>query len=463
MDPITASILISGGINALQGKRGSDLLKSTISDAALAYATGGGSEAEGISTLEGIDDLSQVGSMAGRNAFEAQQAARLANVNVGGLDEYNKPGDFFGMTSTYEASPSFGSQVGSALESGSKAINTGLDFFRKTPGGDYDKGKVLLGAGALGAGLYAAGAFKPTPAPEPKYPGYNRFYAADPGMFQPFSGRYGPDTSKYPEGSPYSGMQEGGIASPDDSMNQSAMAMATPSSPISSLYAMAKNRFLPQAPQVETQPMSLGIDEVSGNLPEALKRKYIIEYKSDPDNTAIKFAQEMKDTDRLSIADINQARKILDNLSNDVKMPVNDLKGILGLVGEGDINVPKAQDAPAYVQKLVDLIQARSVNEPPKAFMSGDMVDVLPSKLVRNENDEMNYKRTSGKLVVDETGKGSGNKDTMLAQLADGEFVTKSKSVLGAGKIMGGKSKEEQRKLGAQFFYKQMAELEKFA
>ena len=480
MDPITASILISGGINALQGKRGSDLLKSTISDAALAYATGGGSEAEGISTLEGIDDLSQVGSMAGRNAFEAQQAARLANVNVGGLDEYNKPGDFFGMTSTYEASPSFGSQVKSALESGSKAIDTGLDFFRKTPGGDYDKGKVLLGAGALGAGLYAAGAFKPTPAPEPKYPGYNRFYAADPGMFQPFSGRYGPDTSKYPEGPPYSGLQEGGIASPDDSMNKSAMAMATPTTPLSNLYAMAQNRFLkPQQTSeailktglenpnllgsINTEPMSLGIDAISENLPEALKRKYIIEYKSDPDNTAIRFAQEMKDTDRLSIADINQARKILDNLSNDVKMPVNDLKGILGLVGESDISVPKAPDAPAYVQKLIDVIQARSVNEPPKAFMGGDMVDVLPSKLVRNENDEMNYKRTSGKLVVDETGKGSGNKDTMLAQLADGEFVTKSKSVLGAGKIMGGKSKEEQRKLGAQFFYKQMAELEKFA
>jgi len=476
MDPITASILISGGINALQGKRGSDLLKSTISDAALAYATGGGSEAEGISTLEGIDDLSQVGSMAGRNAFEAQQAARLANVNVGGLDEYNKPGDFFGMTQQYQGSPSFADRVGGALQTGSETLNKGLDFFRKTDpatgkilsSGEYDKGKVLLGAGALGAGLYAAGAFKPTPAPEPKYPGYNRFYAADPGMFQPFSGRYGPDTGKYPEGSPYSGMQEGGIASPDDMMNQSAMTMTASSTPISSLYAMAKNRFLPQAQQVEplqvdTQPMSLGISEISGNLPEALKRKYIMEYKSDPDNTAVKFAQEMKDTDRLSIADINQARKILDDLSNDVKMPVNDLKGILGLVGEGDINVPKAQDAPAYVQKLIDLIQARSVNEPPKAFMGGDMVDVLPSKLVRNENDEMNYKRTSGKLVVDETGKGSGNKDTMLAQLADGEFVTKSKSVLGAGKIMGGKSKEEQRKLGAQFFYKQMAELEKFA
>lgn len=480
MDPITASILISGGINALQGKRGSDLLKSTISDAALAYATQGASAgaSEGISTIPGIDDLGQVGINQYANTEIAQQMANTAlqGETFAARDAMNA-GDFMQYSDSVQnvTSPTLGERVGGAFESGSQAVNKGLDFFRKTdaagkvlPSGEYDKGKVLLGAGALGAGLYAAGAFKPTPAPEPKYPGYNRFYAADPGMFQPFSGRYGPDTSKYPEGSPYSGMQEGGIASPDDSMNQSAMAMNTTSTPLSNLYAMAQERFLPQAPQVEslqveTQPMSLGIDEVSGNLPEALKRKYIIEYKSDPDNTAIRFAQEMKDTDRLSIADINQARKILDNLSNDVKMPVNDLKGILGLVGEGDINVPKAQDAPAYVQKLVDLIQARSVNEPPKAFMGGDMVDVLPSKLVRNENDEMNYKRTSGKLVVDETGKGSGNKDTMLAQLADGEFVTKSKSVLGAGKIMGGKSKEEQRKLGAQFFYKQMAELEKFA
>ena len=481
MDPITASILISGGINALQGKRGSDLLKSTISDAALAYATQGASAgaSEGISTIPGIDDLGQVGINQYANTGIAQQMANTAlqGETFAARDAMNA-GDFMQYTDSVQnvVSPTLPERFSGALQTGSETLNKGLDFFRKTDpatgkilsSGEYDKGKVLLGAGALGAGLYAAGAFKPTPPPEPKYPGYNRFYAADPGMFQPFSGRYGPDTGKYPEGSPYSGMQEGGIASPDDMMNQSAMAMTAPSTPISSLYAMAKNRFLPQAQQVEplqvdTQPMSLGISEISGNLPEALKRKYIMEYKSDPDNTAVKFAQEMKDTDRLSIADINQARKILDDLSNDVKMPVNDLKGILGLVGEGDINVPKAQDAPAYVQKLIDLIQARSVNEPPKAFMGGDMVDVLPSKLIRNENDEMNYKRTSGKLVVDETGKGSGNKDTMLAQLADGEFVTKSKSVLGAGKIMGGKSKEEQRKLGAQFFYKQMAELEKFA
>lgn len=497
MDPITASILISGGINALQGKRGSDLLKSTISDAALAYATQGalsGAEkgAGGLGVDQIAPEVMQAGIGTGASGYTIpseqllgvgqpsfQQAALRSSFSPTGISAM---GGDDATRLAVQAAEEDASRVAFAnqpavdnrgfLEKGMSSLEKGFSAiekpFRDPVSGEISKFRVGLGAGALGAGLYAAGAFKPTPPPEPKYPGYNRFYAADPGMFQPFSGRYGPDTEKYPEGSPYSGMQEGGIASPDDIMNQSAMAMNTPSTPLSNLYAMAQNRFLPQAPQVEslqveTQPMSLGIDEISGNLPEALKRKYIIEYKSDPDNTAIRFAQEMKDTDRLSIADINQARKILDNLSNDVKMPVNDLKGILGLVGEGDINVPKAQDAPAYVQKLIDLIQARSVNEPPKAFMGGDMVDVLPSKLVRNENDEMNYKRTSGKLVVDETGKGSGNKDTMLAQLADGEFVTKSKSVLGAGKIMGGKSKEEQRKLGAQFFYKQMAELEKFA
>jgi len=488
MDPVTAAILLSGGINALQGKRGSDLLKSTISDAALAYATGGAGEAEGISTLEGIDDLGQVGINQYANTGIAQQLGNTAlqGETFAARDAMNA-GDYMQYASnvqTPSSTQSIGSQIGSAvgstLESGSKAINQGLDFFRKTDpntgkilaSGDYDRGKVLLGAGALGAGLYASGAFKPTPPPEPKYPGYNRFYASDPSMFRPFSGNYGPDTSKYPAGAPYSGLAEGGIASEDD-VNKTA---------IQRLYEQAQSRFMPQLeesdplkglsgisnmsmPAAEVTAASapvMGMDTISERLPEAIKRKYIMEYKTDPNGTALRFAQEMSDNDRLSLSDINTAKKLLDSMSENVKMPANDLKGILGLLGENEVNVPKAPDSPAYVQKLIELIQAKSVNEPNKTFANGDLVDVLPSKLIRNENDEMNYKRTSGKMVVDETGKGKGNKDTMLAQLADGEFVTKSESVLGAGKLMGGKSKEEQRKLGAQFFYKQMAELEKF-
>ena len=41
MHPLMMAALISGGVNALQGKRGSDLLKSTVRDTAIAAALGG--------------------------------------------------------------------------------------------------------------------------------------------------------------------------------------------------------------------------------------------------------------------------------------------------------------------------------------------------------------------------------------------------------------------------------------
>ena len=99
------------------------------------------------------------------------------------------------------------------------------------------------------------------------------------------------------------------------------------------------------------------------------------------------------------------------------------------------------------------------------AVKSGDLVHKLPHKTKQNENNPKNYKRTSGKLVVDDKGKGNEEKDTMLAQLADGEFVTKSKAVRGAGIALGAnpKNKKQQRDLGAKFFYKQMAEFDKLA
>ena len=96
---------------------------------------------------------------------------------------------------------------------------------------------------------------------------------------------------------------------------------------------------------------------------------------------------------------------------------------------------------------------------------TGALVDKLPSMSNTDENNPKNYKRTSGKLVVDAAGKGSEEKDTMLAQLADGEFVTKSKAVRGAGIALGAspKDKKQQRELGARFFYKQMADFDKLA
>jgi hypothetical protein len=83
-------------------------------------------------------------------------------------------------------------------------------------------------------------------------------------------------------------------------------------------------------------------------------------------------------------------------------------------------------------------------------------INYLPSKVSHDENDVNNYVRASG-YVEDGAGKGNENEDTMLAQLADGEFVSRAAAVRGAGIIAGASitSKEDQRKKGAEFFYEQ--------
>jgi hypothetical protein len=83
-------------------------------------------------------------------------------------------------------------------------------------------------------------------------------------------------------------------------------------------------------------------------------------------------------------------------------------------------------------------------------------VSYLPSKTIHDEDDEDNYIRTNG-YVEDGAGNGDKEEDTMSAQLADGEFVTRTDGVLGAGILAGAnpKNAKEMRKLGAEFFYEQ--------
>ncbi len=83
-------------------------------------------------------------------------------------------------------------------------------------------------------------------------------------------------------------------------------------------------------------------------------------------------------------------------------------------------------------------------------------VNYLPSKTIHDEDDEDNYMRTNG-YVEDGAGNGDKEEDTMLAQLADGEFVTRTDGVLGAGILAGAnpKNAKQMRKLGAEFFYEQ--------
>jgi len=482
MNPVLMAALISGGINALQGKRGSDLLKSTVRDTAIAYALGpggvGAGQAGQQAAGQGISQLTaaEAAKQTGKTAAEKEMLKELAKE---------------------EASRGIGKQTfGQKLQKGFTAIEKP---FRDPVTGDLSKFRVGLGAAGLGGAAYAAGMFDPKDPPSPKYPGYNKFYAADPGMFQPLSGRYGPDYEKYPEGSPYSGMQEGGMAeqeimSPDDEMLQfdmqqrtgdgagivgnlmerfreslkdpEQMARAAKSSmrrasrviqPFSGVQGMA---------DVATMTAPTKATPMEDKLPARIQREFVRKFQQDPDRTAIEYATMMRDTDRLTIADVKRAKETLEKLSDETEMDVSDLQGIMGLApqDESNVRIPEPPNAPEAIQQLMDTFRSRASNEPAQPqFNKGDLVDVLPSKYKRDENDESNYKRTSGKMVTDETGKGSGNKDTMLAQLADGEFVTKAKSVLGAGKAMGGKNKKEQRELGAKFFYKQMSELEKIA
>ena len=83
-------------------------------------------------------------------------------------------------------------------------------------------------------------------------------------------------------------------------------------------------------------------------------------------------------------------------------------------------------------------------------------VNYLPSKMTHDENDSTNYVRASG-YVEDGAGVGDKDEDTMLAQLADGEFVTRADGVLGAGIIAGANpnSMKDMREKGAAYFYEQ--------
>ena len=89
-------------------------------------------------------------------------------------------------------------------------------------------------------------------------------------------------------------------------------------------------------------------------------------------------------------------------------------------------------------------------------------VSYLPSKIDHDEKDTNNYIRAEGQ-IADGTGAGDKNKDTILAQLADGEFVSRSDAILGAGLIEGAapNSEDEMRKKGAAFFYSQQSKFKR--
>ena len=100
--------------------------------------------------------------------------------------------------------------------------------------------------------------------------------------------------------------------------------------------------------------------------------------------------------------------------------------------------------------------QGGIVSALPKYSQGG--VNYLPSKITHDENDVHNYVRAAG-YVEDGTGNGDKDEDTILAQLADGEFVSRADAVLGAGFMNGASpaSFKDMRAKGASYFYEQQA------
>jgi hypothetical protein len=87
---------------------------------------------------------------------------------------------------------------------------------------------------------------------------------------------------------------------------------------------------------------------------------------------------------------------------------------------------------------------------------------VLPSKMTHDEDDVNNYVRSNGH-VVDISPMANKDEDTVLAQLADGEFVTRTDGVLGAGILAGASpsNMKDMRKKGAKYFYDQQAKFKR--
>ena len=87
---------------------------------------------------------------------------------------------------------------------------------------------------------------------------------------------------------------------------------------------------------------------------------------------------------------------------------------------------------------------------------------VLPSKMTHDEDDAYNYVRANGH-VVDLSTIADKDEDTVLAQLADGEFVTRADGVLGAGILAGASPSniKDMRKKGAKYFYDQQAKFKR--
>ena len=484
MDPSSLAMMyaMNVGIEALQGKRGSNLWKDAFKDTALMASLQGfapktptpvkGSLEESLMFQKGPRGITEIDTV----RQMSNTVPKIPKVPIKQETDYDKwlkslPELAEGQT-TVSVTPE-------AKEGWRGWFDKAAGVFRSeqpvTSGGDTatrimrgldgkpirvpvtmaqtDPLKVGIGAGALGTGLYAAGMFDPVDPPEPKYPGYNKFYAENPGQFMPYDDpNIDPiDYSKYPD-KPYSGIKKGGIIGlqaggpPPAEMSDNDFALMLFNKPIDQL---APHQLEALQPYLINKAQGGIAAFAKGGRAANQPHQDVFEATTDEE-------EERKQRQQQGIGQTPRSPRV----------PYEEDQGI-GRYGPGRAAMPEDTYAPTpqVDPRWFHPDNPRFLRPDVQGVKTGALIHRLPSKTKVNENDPKNYKRTSGKLVVDSAGKGSENKDTMLAQLADGEFVTKSKAVRGAGLALGAdpKNKKQQKDLGARYFYKQMAEFDKLA
>jgi len=457
MQALAMMYAMNVGIEALQGKRGSNLWKDAAKNTAIMAATG--------EMLGPKDALAKDAA-----ALTAQEAAKKA-----ATEQIKDPSifDTWVRQPWEKAAGVFKTDVPLIGPNNQPVLDAAGNAVMRS---QTDPVKVGIGSIGLGAGLYGAGMFDPVPPPEPKYPGYNKFYAENPSQFMPYDDpNIAPiDYSKYPE-KPYSNIKEGGIIGLQEG--------GEPPLPIKMSWQQLYDMYLAEG---------LSADDASASATATVDQDQSHLYKqqggiasfqrggraANQPNQSIIEATSEEESRRLRQQEISHRyqpspqEQVIPRAgppSAGPRIPYEEEGSNGGIEGVG----PGRRFSPEGTFSPTPQIDPRWFHPDNPRFLrpdvqgvkAGSLIHRLPSKTKVDENNPKNYKRTSGKLVVDSAGKGSENKDTMLAQLADGEFVTKSKAVRGAGLALGAnpKNKKQQKDLGARYFYKQMAEFNKLA
>ena len=489
MEPMTQLAMMYAmnvGIGSLRGKRGSNLWKDAFRDTAMMALTQKAFQGQTPPGTGTIDESMMLGvkDQAGKTGVDTlsieEQIKKNLPVLEAGQETYSvTPTPKEGMRGWWDkAAGVFKSEA--PLEGQMQTVKDAAGNMRQVQKtmAQTDPLKVGLGSIGLGGGLYAAGMFDPVDPPEPKYPGYNKFYAQNPSQFMPYDDPDIPpiDYSQYPD-KPYSGIQQGGIVGLKEGGQSKPKPFPLPGSQSwqqlynmyiaqglspgdASASATATTDQMPDIQGFFKNKQEGGIASFQrGGHAANQPNQNIIEATSEEESRRLRQLGIAHEGAPISPEDVIPSRPPVDR----PRIPFEDQP--IEERGYGPGRPIPLYPTPQIDPRWFHPDNPRFNEMDVRGVKAGSLIDRLPSKTKVDENNPTNYKRTSGKLVVDSAGKGSENKDTMLAQLADGEFVTKSKAVRGAGLALGAdpKNKKQQKDLGARYFYKQMAEFNKLA